>query len=40
MPTIKYQDDIEMIAPDENETKQKIVDVMTQGMEGFVALTA
>ncbi len=28
-----YQDDIETIAPDENETKQKIVDLMTQGME-------
>ena len=28
-----YRDDIETIAPDENETKQKIVDVMTEGME-------
>ena len=28
-----YQDDVETIAPDENETKQKIVDVMTEGME-------
>lgn len=30
---LMYQDDIETIAPDENETKQKIVEVMTQGME-------
>ena len=30
---LMYQDDIETIAPDENATKQKIVDVMTQGME-------
>ena len=28
-----YSDDLETIAPDENETKQKIVEVMTQGME-------
>ena len=30
---LMYQDDIETIAPDEAETKQKIVEVMTQGME-------
>ena len=30
---LMYQDDVETIAPDENETKQKIVEVMTQGME-------
>ncbi len=30
---LMYRDDVETIAPDENETKQKIVDVMTQGME-------
>lgn len=30
---LMYRDDIETIAPDENETKQKIVDVMTEGME-------
>ena len=28
-----YQDDVEMIAPNENETKQKIIDVMTEGMQ-------
>ena len=28
-----YSDDLETIAPDENQTKQKIVEVMTQGME-------
>ncbi len=28
-----YRDDLETIAPDESETKQKIVDVMTQGMK-------
>ena len=28
-----YRDDLETIADDENETKQKIVDVMTEGME-------
>lgn len=28
-----YRDDLETIAPDENETEQKIVEVMTQGME-------
>lgn len=28
-----YRDDLETIAPDENETKQKIVEVMTKGME-------
>ena len=28
-----YRDDLETIAPDEEETKRKIVDVMTQGME-------
>lgn len=30
---LMYRDDLETIAPDEAETKQKIVDVMTQGME-------
>ena len=30
---LMYRDDLETIAPDEQETKQKIVDVMTQGME-------
>ena len=30
---LMYRDDIETIAPDESETKQKIVDVMTDGME-------
>ena len=30
---LMYQDSIETIAPDENETMQKIVDVMTDGME-------
>ncbi len=30
---LMYRDDLEVIAPDESETKQKIVDVMTQGME-------
>jgi hypothetical protein len=28
-----YQDSVETIAPDEAETEQKIIDVMTQGME-------
>ena len=28
-----YRDDLETIAPDESETKQKIVEVMTEGME-------
>lgn len=28
-----YRDDLETIAPDEEETKQKIVEVMTEGME-------
>ena len=28
-----YRDDLETIAPDEKETQQKIVDVMTKGME-------
>ena len=28
-----YQDDLETIAPDENETKQEIVQVMTEGIE-------
>ncbi len=30
---LMYRDDLETIAPDESETKQKIVDVMTEGME-------
>ncbi len=30
---LMYQDDIETIAPDEHETEQKIVEVMTKGME-------
>ena len=28
-----YRDDLELIAPDEAETKQKIVDVMTDGLK-------
>ncbi len=30
---LMYRDDLETIAPDETETKQKIVEVMTKGME-------